>query len=97
MTRHVSDHCSSCGLAFVIGPLWADYISELQQRGLHRTLDFDYRFYNLLFRHVPPWGPEGAVTQADYDSIFLGDIINPEMKYPKCGASAFPKETAGSA
>jgi outer membrane lipoprotein-sorting protein len=98
MARQVSDHCSSCGLAFIIGPLWVDYIEQLQKRGLRRTLNFDYRFYNLLFEHAPHWGPDEIVTLADCDSVFLGDIIDPEMKKcPKCGASAFLEVATGSA
>ncbi len=89
MARLVSDQCASCGIAFVIGPLWVDYIEQLKQRGLSRTLNFDYDFYNQLFAYVPKWGPVDDVTLGNCDSIFLGDLIDPDMQCPKCGGRAF--------
>jgi hypothetical protein len=89
MSRQVADHCVNCGIRFVIGPLWVDYIGQLKTRGLLRTLGFDYEFYNLLFANSPHWGPEGEVTLGNCDSVFLGDLIDPEMKCPKCGEQAF--------
>jgi hypothetical protein len=89
MAREVQDYCSSCGVGFVIGPLFVDYISQLRRRGLHRTLGFDYRFYSLMFGYddVESWPSD--VTLADCDSIFLGDLIDPDMECPKCKSFAF--------
>jgi hypothetical protein len=42
-------------------------------------------------------GPKDAVTLADLDSVFLGDIIDPDMKGPKCGALTFIEEGEGPA
>jgi hypothetical protein len=89
MAQQVTDHCVNCGLGFIIGPIFVDYISQLRRRGLVRTLNFDYKFYCLMFGHedVENWPNE--ITLADCDSIFLGDLIDPAMVCPKCGAVAF--------
>jgi predicted RNase H-like HicB family nuclease len=92
MARHACDRCASCGIPFVIVPLWEDYISKLQVRGLNRTLDFDYEFYNNLFAQERTWKPVDQVTMENCDSIFLGDVIDAEMKCPKCGKLAFLDE-----
>lgn len=92
MGREISDHCVNCGVAFVMGPFLADYISKLRERGLRRTLDFDYRIYERMFghEHSPEWPSD--VTVADCDSIFLGCVVDPEILCPRCGRPAFPAD-----
>jgi hypothetical protein len=94
MGRELSDHCASCGVAFVIGPLFVDYIAEFRKRGLRRTLDFDYRFYERLFDHEHSTEWPSDVSAADCDSIYLGDLIDSETHCPKCGGFAFPADDA---
>jgi hypothetical protein len=92
--REISNSCASCGVAFAMGPLFRDYISRLRERGLRRTLNFDYRFYERLCGHEPSPEWPSQVSAADCDSIFLGDVIDPEMRCPKCGGYAFPTDGA---
>jgi hypothetical protein len=92
MARQVSDCCASCGVAFVIGPVFVDYISALRGRGLRRALDFDYQLYSRMFGHEGAEGWPTYVTLEDCDSVFLGDVIDPEMRCPKCGGLAFVEE-----
>jgi hypothetical protein len=81
-------------MSFVIGPCFVDYIDEVQRRGLRRTLDLDYRFYCALFGYgdVDAW-PHNVALE-DCDSIFLGDVIDPDMRCPKCGHFAFAEITS---
>jgi hypothetical protein len=46
-----------------------------------------------MFGHPldPSW-PRG-VTLADCDSMFLGCVIDSNMRCPKCGAFAFPERS----
>jgi len=94
MSSNLSDRCASCGVAFVIGAFFTDFIADFWKRGLRRTLDFDYRLYERLFDHEHSTEWPSHVSPADCDSIFLGDVIDSEMRCPKCGGFAFPLDDA---
>ena len=95
MRRIVSDRCSNCGLPLVIGPADVDYIKELQRRGLERTLRFDYVHYLDRFDHPEVQPPADEVTEENCDSLFLGELIDIDMKCPKCGGFAFAEDDSG--
>src|SRR5262245_57659388 len=89
MSREMADRCANCGVAFVIGPIFVDYIDKLRKRGLRRTFEFDYRFYCEMFGHEDVECLRSVVDLSDCDSVFLGDLIDTEMTCPKCGDMAF--------
>jgi hypothetical protein len=95
MRRIVSDRCASCGLPLVIGPKDVDYIKELQRRGLERTLRFDYLHYMECFDHSESACPKEEITSENCDSLFLGELIDIDMKCPKCGGFAFAEDDSG--
>jgi hypothetical protein len=92
MPRQIRDRCASCGISFVIGTFFADYIAYLKQRGLRRTLNFDYNLYGSMFGHGGGANWPTDVTVADCDSIFVGSPVDTEMRCPKCGEFAFAEE-----
>jgi len=92
MRRIVSDRCAGCGLPFVMGREDVDFIKELKRRDLQRTLNFNYPSYIQRFEHTNVTPPEGEVTAENCDSIFLGEMIDIEMKCPKCGKYAFAED-----
>jgi hypothetical protein len=89
MARDVSDRCTTCGLGFLYGPVFTDFIEIIGQRGLRRTHNFEYRFYARMFGHDINTRWPSDVTLADCDSIFLGCVVDSDMKCPKCGHFAF--------
>jgi hypothetical protein len=93
MGRQVSNHCVGCGFGFLYGPIFTDFLAIAREHGFRRTYGLDYRFCAKMFGHQEDsWWPEG-VTLADCDSMFLGCVVDPDMRCPKCGAYAFPERS----
>ena len=89
MSRAIDDHCRNCKLAFVMGPLFWDYVAEVRGRGLRRTLGLDYQLYERWFGHEPAGDWPTVVSIDDCDSVYLGDVIDPDLSCPRCGEFAF--------
>jgi hypothetical protein len=89
MMREVSNRCVACGFGFLYGPVFTDFITIIHQHSFRRTYNFEYRLYARMFGHETdtPW-PED-VSLADCDSMFLGCVVDPNMKCPRCGQFAF--------
>ena len=64
----------------------------MRQRGLRATLYFEYGMYEDWFGHAHSDELQAEVTLANCDSIYLGDVIDSEMRCPKCGGFAFPED-----
>jgi hypothetical protein len=75
-----------------MGPENVDYIEELRRRGLRRTLDFDYAECCKRFGHPESDIPDEEVTSDNCDSLFLGRLIDVDMRCPKCGEYAFAED-----
>jgi hypothetical protein len=90
MAREVSNRCVACGFGFFYGPVFTDFITIIHQHGFRRTYKFDYRLYAKMFGHEThtPWPADVGI--GDCDSMFLGCVIDADMKCPKCGQFAFP-------
>ena len=58
------------------------------------TYGFNYKLYVMMFGHEDSgnWPKERPL--AECDSMFLGCLVDPDMKCPKCGEFAFPERTA---
>lgn len=93
MGREVSNRCTECGFGFLYGPIFTDFIAIARKHGFQRTYGMDYRLCAKLFgyQEEPCW-PEG-VTLSDCDSMFLGCLVDPDMRCPRCGAFAFPEQS----
>jgi hypothetical protein len=90
VARQVEMQCTSCGMAFVFGPIFWDFIRDLRKCRLRRTLDFDYDFYCGAFAGDEGFEvPDDEITLTNCDSIFLGCLVDPDMRCPKCGEFAF--------
>ena len=94
MDRQVSNRCVNCGFGFVFGPVFTDFIGIIRRHGFQRTYNFDYRLYSRMFGHNDERDWQREVALSDCDSIFLGCVVDLNMKCPMCGAFAFAERSA---
>jgi hypothetical protein len=93
MEREVSNRCVNCGFGFLFGPVFTDFIGIIRRQGFHRTYNFDYRLYSTMFGYQSEHEWPREVAFADCDSMFLGCVVDPNLKCPRCGAFAFPERS----
>jgi hypothetical protein len=74
------------------GPVFTDFIGLMQTLGFQKTFNFDRdmrTIYCNMFGHSYVDDTETEPALADCDSIFLGCVIDSNMKCPRCGGFAF--------
>ncbi len=67
-----------------------DLFPAVWKQGLRRTLDFPYEWYVDDYGHPAAYKPVAPVTAADCDSVYLGSVLTPDLRCPRCGGD--PKE-----
>jgi hypothetical protein len=93
MDREVSNRCVNCGFGFLIGPVLTDFISIIRDHGFQSVYNFDYKLYAKMFGHESEREQPTEHELQDCDSMFLGCVVDPNMKCPKCGAFAFAERS----